>query len=91
MVRICTLCRLILQATFDILAAKYCVGLKSLLPTKPITVDICITLSRDIEKFKCCTLPVVVAAIHQLVNASIEATFLANLPLAQPLSAPIKV
>ena len=58
---------------------------------EPVSVDVCISLSRDVEKFESRALPEIVATVDELINTPIEASLLTNLPLAEPLGAPIQV
>ena len=63
--------RLVFQPTVLVLAAEDRVGLNGFLPAQPVTVHVCVALRCDVEQFKRRTLPKVVAAIDELVDAAV--------------------
>ena len=81
--------RLVLASTVDVLTAEDRICLQSFLPTEPVPIHVRVTLRRNIEQLKRGALPEVIAAVDELVYATVEATLFTYLPLAEPLRAPI--
>ena len=91
-VRVAPFGRFILASTgVDVLAAEDGVGLEGLLPAQPVTVDVGVASGRDIEQLERGALPEIVATVHKLVDSPVKAAFFADLALAEPLSAAVKI
>ena len=80
---------LVFTSTSNVLTTKNCVSLQCLLSTQPIAIHVRVPFSCDVKKLKRRSLPEIIAAINELVNTPIETTLLTNLPLAEPLRAPV--
>lgn len=62
-----------------------------MLITEPLAINVTLAFHRYVEELEGCPLPEVVAAVNQLVNASVEPTLGSDLPLDQPAQATFKV
>lgn len=91
MVWISPLCRLVFAAATAILTAQNGVGLEGLLTAEPVSIDIGVSFCCNVEKLEGCTLPKVVAAVNELVDPSVEASFFGDLALTEPIGTPVQV
>ena len=73
------------SAVVGILTGKDCVTLQRILIIQPVTVEVSFTLHRDVNQLESSALPPVVTSVNKFVNPSVEATFLRQLPLCEPL------
>jgi hypothetical protein len=90
-IRIWALCRLVFQTTLIMLAAKHRVALHSMLVAQPLSIKVAFAFHCDVKKLKDSSLPEIIAAVNQLVDAAIEPTLLCDLPLHQPLKTPWQI
>jgi len=77
-----------------LLAAEDQVALQSLLVEDKFSLDVCaptLLLGEDVHDFEAGPHPEAVAAVDQLVDASVEATQVLELSVREPLSQPFKV
>ena len=82
---------LIFHASSGLLTLKYGVALQSLLVEEIFSIDISLALQCNIEDLKGCSLPEVIAGVDQLVDPTVEASFLDQLAIAEPLSQTVQV
>ena len=91
MVRVTAFRRFIFKPTLVVLAAEKRVALHSMLVAEPLTLNVALAAHRDIHQLKRRSLPVVVTAIDQLVDSSVEAALARNLSLHEPVEESIEV
>jgi hypothetical protein len=60
--------------------------LESFLVEKEFTGYVSFTLKGDVYEFKTGTLPEIITGIHELIDSTIEATFLGELSITQPFN-----
>ena len=84
-VGVSTLGWFVFKSALVMLAAKNCVTLDCMLVTKPITVDVAFAFHRNIKQLKGCTLPEIIAAVYQFINAAIKSSLCGYLSLDEPI------
>ena len=87
MIRIRVLSGLVFQSSLHLLTTQNGIRLQCFLSKEPLSINIGVTFGRDVQKLESRSLPKIIAAIDELVDTTVKASFFSDLSLGEPLGA----